>query len=159
MESLGLTSSDIQQYAKVMAETLAVMHWIGEIDGNDIEFVLAPPSNPNLGSSETLSNTLGEHSVWVLDFDLCRRMTMDLDGVKRAVASFWGNDPYYPRPGKDSVIWKSFRERYIEISNACIGLCEPQEAEQRRFLPNQFIELVGQDGKRREEKDAKRAYP
>ncbi|EKV10734.1 hypothetical protein PDIG_24160 [Penicillium digitatum PHI26] len=27
-------------------------------------------------------NALGDHSIWVLDFDLCRRMTMDSKGVE-----------------------------------------------------------------------------
>jgi hypothetical protein len=141
-----------------MAETLAIMHWIGEIDGKDIEFVLAPPNEKNGGSFEIQSNPLGDHSVWVLDFDLCRRMTMDLNGVKQAVASFWGNDPYYPRPGKDPVIWNAFRERYIQISDACMEFCELREAERRRILPSQFIELVEQEDKRREGKDDKGAY-
>lgn len=84
---------------------------------------------------------------------------MDLNGVKQAVASFWGNDPYYPRPGKDPVVWNAFRERYIQISGACIDFCEPQEAERHRILPNLFIQLVEQEGKRRrEEKDVKGAY-
>jgi hypothetical protein len=33
-------------YAKNMASTSAIMHWHGQIDGNDIKFVLAAP-NPN----------------------------------------------------------------------------------------------------------------
>ncbi|KAJ5770307.1 uncharacterized protein N7511_002358 [Penicillium nucicola] len=77
---------------------------------------------------------------------------MDLNGVKQAVASFWGNDPYYPRPGKDPVIWDAFRERYIQISEACMRICGP-EVESRYTLPNQFIQLVEEEGKKREEKD------
>ncbi|KAJ5278696.1 Protein of unknown function DUF3669 zinc finger protein [Penicillium angulare] len=71
MESLGLPISDVQKYARAMAGTLAVMHWVGEIDGNDIEFVLAPPPLNSAGTSKAsiMSNTLGEHTVWVLDFD------------------------------------------------------------------------------------------
>ncbi|KAJ6051566.1 uncharacterized protein N7446_006198 [Penicillium canescens] len=149
MESIGMESNAIQQYARTMAETLAIVHWIGEIDGNDIEFVLAPPDDSNWrGSPETGNSVFGDHSLWVLDFDLCRRMTMDFNDV----ASFWGNDPYYPRPGKDPVIWDAFRERYIQISDACMGLSGSQKAESRHALPNQFIELVEQEGKRREER-------
>ena len=80
-----------------MAEALAIMHWICEIDGNDVEFVLAPPDPQAKG---TTSNCLGEHSVWMLDFDLCRMMTMDEWGVKQAVVAFWRNDSFYPRHRK-----------------------------------------------------------
>jgi len=151
LESLGITPSDIQQYARTMAETLATMHWVGEIDGNDIEFVLAPP-NENKGGSlglEMESTVLGDHSMWVLDFDLCRTMAMDLEGVEQAVAAFWGNDPYYPRPGKDPSIWMAFRQRYIQTSDACAAICESREAEKRRMLSRRFIDLVEQEGRNR----------
>lgn len=154
MESLGIATSDVHQYARIMAETLATMHWIGELDGNDIEFVLAPPNENKTGSFglEMESSVLGDHSMWVLDFDLCRRMAMDLEGVVQAVAAFWGNDPYYPRPEKDPSLWSVFREHYIQISEDCIAVCEPRAAERRRILSRQFIDLVEQEGKKRKEK-------
>lgn len=84
---------------------------------------------------------------------------MDLDGVKQAAASFWGNDPCYPRPGKDPMIWTAFRDRYIQISGTCIELCDPQEAERRHMLSSQFIELIEQQDKgRTDEKEDKRAH-
>lgn len=148
MESLGITTSEISQYGRVMAETLAMMHWIGEIDGNDIEFVLAPPSEdgPKIESA-----ILGEHSMWVLDFDLCRRMTMDSEGMVQAAVAFWHNDPFYPRPEKGPSLWSVFRERYLQVSEVCGG--KPQAAERRRILSRQFIDLVEQEGKKRKEKE------
>jgi hypothetical protein len=148
VESLGVTTSEIYQYARAMAETLAMMHWFSEIDGNDIEFVLAPPSENGFKMKSTI---LGEHSTWVLDFGLCRRMTMVLAGVVQAVAAFWRNDPYYPRPEKDPALWSVFRERYIQVSEACRS--EPQAAERRRTLSRHFIDLVEQEGKKRKEKE------
>lgn len=148
MESLGIPTSDIQQYARVMAETLAVMHWVAEIDGNDIEFVLAPPRENGLKMKSAI---LGEHSMWVLDFDLCRRITMDSEGVIQAAAAFWRNDPYYPRPEKDPLLWSVFRECYIRVSEACQGGSEA--AERTHTLPRHFIELVEQEGRKRKEKE------
>ncbi|OQE15524.1 hypothetical protein PENFLA_c031G00161 [Penicillium flavigenum] len=83
-----------------MAEALAMLHWIAGIDANDVEFVLAP-CNGNDGA--TINNVLGRHSMWMLDFDLCRNMTMDENGVGKAVKAFWRNDPSYPRPEK--ALW------------------------------------------------------
>jgi hypothetical protein len=77
MGDLDISLEDRQQYAWIMARTLAIMHWIGNIDGNDIEFVLAPPNKRNRRTVEIISNTLGEHSVWVLDFDCCRALMLD----------------------------------------------------------------------------------
>lgn len=154
-EELGMTTHDVSQYARAMAETLAIMHWVGEIDGNDIEFVLAPLcTDPPLKME---SDALGDHSMWVLDFDLCRRMAMDSKGVEQAAAAFWGNDPYYPRPGLEGdILWSVFREYYIQISGTCIGIVnEPHEAERRRALSRQFIDLVEQEGKTRQMKKEK----
>ncbi|KGO43443.1 Protein of unknown function DUF3669, zinc finger protein [Penicillium expansum] len=150
LEELGITTNDIYQYARVMAETLAMMHWVGEVDGNDIEFVLAPPCKGSPFKME--SNILGDHSMWVLDFDLCRRMTMDPKGVEQAAAAFWSNDRYYPRPGleRDLSLWIVFREHYIQMSETCIEIVnESDEAERRRALSRQFIHLVEQEGNMR----------
>ena len=47
MEELGIPPSDIKFYAETMASTLAMMHWLGQIDG---EFVLAAPNPDSWGS-------------------------------------------------------------------------------------------------------------
>lgn len=146
MESLGVTTGEINQYAMIMAETLAMMHWICEVDGNDVEFVLAPSSENGYKMKSTI---FGEHSMWVLDFDLCRRMEMSSEGVVQAAAAFWRNDPYCPRPEKDPSLWSVFREQYIHVSEACGS--EPESAERRRILSRYFIDLVEQEGRRRKE--------
>ncbi|KAJ5651860.1 hypothetical protein N7507_009286 [Penicillium longicatenatum] len=150
-----------------MAETLAVMHWIGEMDGNDIEFVLAPPIQDSRydKQSEDITDTLlsphmkvdfnalGSPSIWVLDFDLYRRITMDLNGAQQAAAAFWRNEFYYPRPsrdpGIDSPLWVAFKEHYLRMSEVCIDIAvsEPQEAERLRALPKQVISLIEQGAK------------
>lgn len=154
LESLGISTVGINKYAQTMAETLAVMHWIAEIDGNDIEFVLAPhsPSEGQTGAfdDEADSHPLGKHSMWVLDFDLCRNITMDAKGVEQCVAAFWGNDPYYPRPERDRELWRVFREYYLRISDTCSAGLEAQEREKRRVLAWNFIGLLEQDGERTE---------
>ena len=74
---------------------------------------------------------------------------MDLAGVVQAAAAFWRNDPYYPRPDKDPSLWSVFRERYIQVSEAC----ERQlQAAERSILSRHFIDLVEQEGKKREER-------
>lgn len=82
-------------------------------------------------------------------------MTMDLEGVRQAVAAFWGSDPYYPRPDLDSAMWDVFREHYILMSGTCAAIRESQVAETRRILAKRFIELVEEEGRRRD----KRASP
>lgn len=91
MESLGAIISDLHQYARVMSETLTKMHYNSEIDGNNIEVVLAPLIENGFAIKSTV---FGAHLMWVLDFELCRRMTVDVAGVVRAAAAFRCNDIY-----------------------------------------------------------------
>ena len=67
-----------------------------------MEFVLAP-QRAGHGIETLKSQVLGGHAVWILDFDCCRYMNPDADGTEQAVVAFYENDPYYPRPGRDSV--------------------------------------------------------
>jgi Zinc finger protein. len=88
------------------------------------------------------SSTPGDHSVWILDFGLCRKVAISLKGVERVIPAFWGNDPYSPRPGKENAVCNEFRERYILISDACLDFCGSQEAQGDHKLLRQFIDLL-----------------
>ncbi|KAK2011661.1 hypothetical protein LZ32DRAFT_629411 [Colletotrichum eremochloae] len=149
MEDLGL---DLESYALVMADTLAFLHWSAGVDANDVEFVLAqgrPDAKPEAeapssASADFQTTALGSHSMWILDFDCCRKMTMDEAGIKQACKSFWRNDPYYPRPGSDSKndqrLWDAFQGRFLETS----GRLLEGESEAVRQLPQRLVELIGQ---------------
>ncbi|EEP77280.1 predicted protein [Uncinocarpus reesii 1704] len=134
MEELGL-SSYLSRYAEIMAETLAMMHWAAAIDANDVEFVLAPPREK--GCSSVISNCLGNHVMWILDFDCCRKMSFDDDGIDQAVTAFFKNDPFFPRPGQD--LWESFRRRYILTS---IRILQDQFDGSSPGLPLKFVQRV-----------------
>ena len=147
VEELGL---DALLYARTMAEALAEIHWRAHIDANDVEFVLAPPreSSENgsaKGPSQVIkSSVLGEHAMWILDFDCCRNMPCDEYGVEQAVAAFFGNDPYYTRPGhhgNNRLFWEEFRDRFLSASEMILG---PESAE--ACLPGLWVRLVEQRG-------------
>lgn len=70
MEKLGVSDAHIKQYACTMAEALAILRWIGRIDGKGVEYVLAPPWS-EITINDTISNRLGDHCMWLLDFDIC----------------------------------------------------------------------------------------
>ncbi|KAJ5433521.1 uncharacterized protein N7458_012677 [Penicillium daleae] len=142
MDDLHISLEDRQQYSRIMARTLAIMHWVGKIDGNDIEFVLAPPNCNHRRKVDIISNILGEHSVWLLDFDCCRDMSVDEAGVKRAVTAFWRNDPYYPRPIMNPIPWAAFKVEYLETSEVAMGLYDRAEVSKLRGLSKLFIDMV-----------------
>ncbi len=109
-------------------ETLAYMYWTAHIDANDVEFLLAPPRH-DYGATMTTARTipspvLGDHCLWLLDFDCCRVMSQDETGVRQAVEAFLKNDPFCPRPGRqdgrDRGLWGEFRERFLGSSEAIL---------------------------------------
>ncbi|KXH62904.1 hypothetical protein CNYM01_01972 [Colletotrichum nymphaeae SA-01] len=150
METLNL---DLEGYAVAMAEALAFLHWSAKVDANDVECVLANPrecqSSPSaaprkssLGPAGFHSDEFGSHAMWILDFDCCRMMTMDDNGIKQACRSFWRNDPYYPRPGsndaKDQELWAIFRNHFLMASESIL---EGDEEDVRR-LPLKLMECI-----------------
>ena len=141
MGDMGVSSHDMSLYARTMAEALATLHWIGKMDGNDLEFVLAPPDGEQQFSN-TISNVLGEHAMWVIDFDLCRDMPKDEDDVKQAVKAYWRNDPYYPRP-RSKLLWEQFRKQYLQTSDA---ICGALGLDTIIGLPKLFIDLIEKEG-------------
>ncbi|KAJ6127563.1 hypothetical protein N7523_003175 [Penicillium sp. IBT 18751x] len=130
---------DAEEYARSMADTLAVLHWHSKIDAMDVEFVLgSTPLDRNAarrilplkyveqlppGSSTYEHATANQDykkrtvSLWLLDFDACATITMDDAGVRRAVEAFFQTDPYCPRPNSRDEhaqnLWTVFSQQYV----------------------------------------------
>lgn len=136
-EELGL-KANIPVYVEIMAEALAVMHWRAGIDANDVEFVLAPPRSRGSKASLT-SNCLGDHAMWILDFDCCRKISFDTDGVDQAVTAFFRNDPFYPRPAICQGLWNIFKRQYIQTSSEILK--DISDASVQR-LPELFVQRI-----------------
>ncbi|CAG9992792.1 unnamed protein product [Clonostachys byssicola] len=104
-----------ESYAKAMAEALATLHWKVRTDAADVEFVLASPR----GDPEANTSALGEHPLWMLDFDCSRPIKADDSGLTAIAKAFWGNDPYYPRPhstdGRSQKLWDIFSAEYRRV--------------------------------------------
>jgi hypothetical protein len=156
MERIGL---DTQQFARVMAEALAVLHWKANVDANDVEFVLGSTplvvGKPNeddvlaadKDSAAHLFYSDFEHrtiSVWLLDFNECRHFEHNQEGLSQLIRGFWFNDPYYPRPNsadsQDKNLWTTFSSHYLEIS---------AELVKGNVGPQKFIDGVVAEGMRR----------
>jgi hypothetical protein len=95
IEQLGISSADLVCYSKLMAETLAMMHWHGGIGANDVEFVLAPPRAVLSGyKPRIISKVLENHVMWLLDFECGKKISLDEKGVKKTALAFSRNDPF-----------------------------------------------------------------
>ena len=70
-------------------------------------------------------------------------MPQNEKGVGQAVAAFYRNDPYFPRPGRsdtrDQALWKEFRSRFLTASGAIL-----EGPSQEASLPELWIEMVEQ---------------
>ncbi|KAK5726046.1 hypothetical protein LTR15_004238 [Elasticomyces elasticus] len=119
LDGMGLP---IDEYAQVMADTLAILYWHAKTDANDVEFVLAPPRS---GEEAFQSEVLGAHRLWLLDFDRVNHIALDEVGIEQAARAFFRNDPFYPRPDceheTDRRLWEVFSGRFLESSTAILG--------------------------------------
>jgi hypothetical protein len=163
---------DPSNFARIMADALAIMHWSANIDGNDVEFVLgSPPVNGTLyangvGERELqiitkdsplhqnadIDNSAQTLHMWLLDFNQCSFFDPASFGeneLKLLTDAYWFNDPYFPRPVSDvpadRALWKDFADRYLYASNR---LTESE-------APAQFIRAIEKEGGSRRAKVAK----
>jgi hypothetical protein len=155
MERLGL---DTRSFAMTMAQSLALLHWKAGVDANDVEFVLG--SRPQITGKPAVEDILAANkdtaaamyltdfnhrtiSIWLLDFNQCKKFEHSPAGVKKLVEGFWFNDPYYPRPNAtnkaDQELWNAFKSHYLEVS---AELTETPG-------PKLFVEAVKAKGKER----------
>ena len=163
---------DVRALARAMGVAMAVMHWAAGTDARGVEFVLGSsrktvsraPEPRMLDRVPVMSNTGPEtmrhedffHEVestklWVLDFDRVRPMGMDEEGVEQAVEAAVGNEPYLPRPlretGDDKDVWAAFAVSYVEAARVILD----GAAEEVTKLPVRFIQgLVEKEMKRKE---------
>ncbi|OIW23785.1 hypothetical protein CONLIGDRAFT_686019 [Coniochaeta ligniaria NRRL 30616] len=152
---LGLPADE---YAMVMADTLAFLHWSAKVDANDVEFVLArcrtqtqpeaaSESHPGFGSREFTSGAIGPHAMWILDFDCCGQLTMDEAGVEQAAKCFWRNDPFYPKPGSSSPdgdrLWEVFKARFLRASQEILQAEDTAVQRLPGRLMNRIVETRG----------------
>ncbi|KAF7542594.1 hypothetical protein G7Z17_g11443 [Cylindrodendrum hubeiense] len=129
---------DLTSMASDMATALAAMHWVAKTDARDIEFILASSTEnlPQITTSEVTTLPLNtsihpqkfnledfhhrKTTLWLLDFNQVRQITMDETGIAMAIEAFNINDPYYPKPLQQHPIaqelWNTFARRYLRMS-------------------------------------------
>lgn len=136
VDQMGDLDVDVHRYAEAIGSILAVMHWDANADAEDVEFVLgsAPITADDLyqpitieqidalppGSStwqQVMDVERRTVHLWLLDFNRVKQISMDEAGVDQAVAAFYRNDPYFPRPSlskdtQDHATWDVFEKAY-----------------------------------------------
>ncbi|KAI9712285.1 MAG: hypothetical protein M1820_001498 [Bogoriella megaspora] len=146
MEELGI---DTFQYAAALADALAMMHWVAQVDANDVEFVLASyyHHQDETGLLAPFhSDFLGSHALWILDFDCCHSISLDDAGISQAVSAFFKNDPFFPRPNgtadpRDQKLWTHFRSQFLNTSARLLGESSVKD------LPQLFMDRLEDRGK------------
>ncbi|KAI1402422.1 zinc finger protein-domain-containing protein [Hypoxylon fuscum] len=140
INQIGELGLDHFAYSRVIAQALAFMHWLAKVDANDVEFVLAPAED----TPQFNSQALGDHNMWILDFDCCRRMSLDKVGIEQAARAFLRNDPFYPHPSRgkeeeDRMLWQHFKDAFLEASLTIIRQAAPEVPED---LPQVLIDTI-----------------
>lgn len=145
IEDLGL---DTHLYARIMARSLALLHWAARNDANDVEFILGTTASSASSCIQNIGDDL-EVGMWLLDFNQCQKLDEDLDKrIKQLVGGFFWNDPYYPRPDSegnknDVALWTTFKETYLEVGEAILHGTREEDH------PASFIAAVEMEGQNR----------
>ncbi|KAK3360187.1 zinc finger protein-domain-containing protein [Lasiosphaeria hispida] len=153
---------DVEAIARRMGIAMAVMHWAAKTDARDVEFVLGSSTKKttaavhpdDLETLEPLTYTgpLSNRNedffcriteLWILDFNQVGKITMDDEGVKLAVQAWSLNDPYFPKPLRETSaelhIWKAFAISYLEASHDILEDELERLGKQVLALPRKFI--------------------
>ena len=135
---------DTEALARRMGGALAVLHWGAKTDARDVEFVLgsSPEKTPIMAAKPISVKDLKPCTytgpptdeiedffcrvteLFVLDFNQVRTITMDDEGVAMAVEAWRLNDPYYPKPLRQTAaekrVWEAFAVSYLNASHEVI---------------------------------------
>lgn len=131
MEELKLP---VNHYVTTMAKGLAFLHWECRVDGNGVEFVLGQPDGrPPIISSPFL----GDHTMWMIDYDRCAPASMDEAGVECMVTAVLKKDHQYPLPfSSDATVqelWSAFSLQYLRSSLSFIEIRDVNRHEKDRM--------------------------
>ncbi|KAF9529527.1 hypothetical protein CPB83DRAFT_811995 [Crepidotus variabilis] len=107
-----------EEIIKAMGQTLALIHHSSQYDGRDIEFVLGGDGS-------------GNAACWILDYNQMRPWDKTANEISSLCASFFHNDPYYPRPDPTDSLYLAFKRSYQE-----------QVQENNRPLAEQFFDAL-----------------
>ncbi|KAM7185995.1 Zinc finger domain containing protein [Rhypophila sp. PSN 637] len=136
-----LDLEDVLEVGKQIGIALAVMHCGAKTDARDVEFVLGssrervePTDGDVKGDDSAVEDLQGQVHVssmdigrkvrstqmWVLDFNQCRKIEFDEEGVKMMVEAVKLNDPYFPKPLRETdferAVWTVFVRAYLAAS-------------------------------------------
>ncbi|RDA93448.1 hypothetical protein CP533_2655 [Ophiocordyceps camponoti-saundersi (nom. inval.)] len=154
---------DVETLAHKMGSALAIMHWAAKTDARDVEFALGSSVEKNALSIPLILEDKGTDKpwyyvgppkprnqdfsirtteLWALDFNQVQPITLDDDGVAKAINAVKINDPYFPRPHGKSIIerraWNAFVHGYAKMSYRILGENDSRH-EATLELPGKFL--------------------
>lgn len=146
MTDLGLP---VLTYAEYMGVALARLHRELQLDGAGVRFVLGGPreADPE-GSRAWQLLQFGSHRVWMTHFHRCRHATANLEGLKKWKEAYLSNEGYFPRRGRDKVLWNVFQQAYLDETGRIADSRGLTEAEMQfwRDSTKYFISAVRRQG-------------
>lgn len=127
-----------------MVDALATIHYLAQVDGENVEFVLVSSSEGSQSirhAVKSVSQADVTHTstyarvtnpatrfqnrairLWIVDTDMCQSIKISLSGLRRMAKAFPENDPYCSRPHpedvKDHALWRSFAACYIATTGS-----------------------------------------
>ncbi|KAK0615344.1 hypothetical protein B0T17DRAFT_647202 [Bombardia bombarda] len=87
-------------------------------------------------------------ALWMVGFDECRNIAMNVGGVQMAVEAFLQTNYCCPRPGGGDdmrTMWLAFERSYVEFSDDILKYAEDvDDVKAKRMLPRYFVNKVAE---------------
>ncbi|KAK5631147.1 hypothetical protein RRF57_006862 [Xylaria bambusicola] len=116
MAELGL---DMGQFAAMIGNAYAIMHWAATITGDDVEFVL--------GTSTTANNNFQQRAIhlYLLDFGQCENVDMeeeeeDVFQTLKGSMVLQQNQLYLPHPRRSTALYQAWESAYLSTAREII---------------------------------------
>ncbi|KAI4858704.1 hypothetical protein F4820DRAFT_467978 [Hypoxylon rubiginosum] len=130
---MGDLALNVEQFAAMIGNAYAIMHWAANITGDDVEFVL--------GFSTSTENDFQHREVhmYLLDFGQCDTVDMneDQDDIFQAFKGsldLQHNQLYLPHPKRSAALYQAWKSAYLSAARKVI------QHEGLPFDPEEFLE-------------------
>ncbi|KAJ3086277.1 hypothetical protein HK102_013331 [Quaeritorhiza haematococci] len=128
-EQMGLP---VDTFAAEMGQFLAIVHFLAQVDGRDMEIVLGRKMGCGSGPLNV--------SMKAIDFNQVCPYDMTLQSVPKLVAAVVDNLPYFPTP-KHPDLYKRFSSEYLKEAQYIAATFQQDVSPNAAELAEEFIRL------------------
>ena len=134
-------------YAERIGQALALIHCVAKYNAQDVEFVLGGVTDNERHlrkHHEEAPCHCDEVQLYCIDFNQCKKIELDTEGIRSCVHAFYTKNRFYPRPS-DEALWQAFKSGYV-------GQVQRLGDSKAAFFAQELFKAVVEEREKMEEK-------